>query len=303
MTTVNMINEETMMNIAELRGLLAEAKRRGMRAVIIKVPVRLLAIDPMYQTPIRTERELTYLTKAWDERKIGVLFGVPHFEVGKIFLVDGYGRLTASQIVDPDKYQELDVYVILDAPEDPHERQIFEAEIFVSQGNNKQVTPLQKHGARQIMNDPVVKIMDSLQEEYQFEYKTVRGRRGEGIIGSYMELYNSIRFGGLVYGEWFFDIAKAAGFNRKTDGYAVYIMRSMRDLWKYYPENRIEIKECLSEYLRDKDYRYLHSKANAKYELLGPGNAMTMYFEDIVVDELGLNHKREVENNKLKEIA
>lgn len=309
MMNKEMMNQETMANIAELKGRLAAAMRSGKKFVIVEIPVRLLTIDPAYQTPIRTKRDLKYLTgfkkvngedvRVWDERKIGVLWGVPHWEEGKIYLVDGYGRLIASQQIDPKKYEYLNVLVILDAPEDPTERQIFEAELFMSQGNNKQVTPLQKHGARQIAGDVTVKTMDLLQERYGFSYSKVRGKRGDGVIGSYSELYKSINVYGYLFGEYFFDICAAAGFNRKADGYAVYIMRSIKDLYKFYPENRNEIKAFLSEILRPVDYRYLHAKSNAKYELLGPGNAMTMYFEDLVVDGLGLRHTRKIENNKI----
>ena len=301
MTVLNM--NETIANVAELRGLLADARRQNLTFVIVKIPIRLMAIDTDYQTPIRTERDLSYLTKNWDERKICTLTGIPHDEEGLIYLTDGYGRLTASQIVDPEKYKELNVLVILDAPTEPAERKRFEAELFASQGNNRQVTPLQKHGARQVMGDPVVKAMDELQKQYGFIYKALRGQNGEGIIGSYSELYKNIRVYGEGFGKFFFDICAAAGFNRKTNGYAVYIMRSIRDLYKLYPENRADIKEFLSNKLRPLDYRWLHSKANSHYELLGPGNAMTMYFEDMVTIGLNLEHKREVYNNRIVEVA
>lgn len=302
MTIKNFAESEKMQNIAELKGILADARRRKLTFVILPIPVRLLTIDTDYQTPVRTERDLNYLTKAWDERKIGVLMGVPHDEEGLIYLVDGYGRCVASQVVNPEKYTELNVLIILDAPVDHTERKIFEAEIFASQGNNKKVTPYQKHGARQIMKDPVVLTMNVLQEEYGFIYNIVRGRRGEGVVGSYSELYKSIKRFGYEFGEFFFDIARNSGFDRKPDGYAVYILRSLRDLWKLYPENHDAIKNYLSWKLRPLDYRYLHAKANAKYELLGPGNAMTMYFEDMVVDGLFLDHKRGIDNNKIVEI-
>lgn len=295
------IGAERMQNVAELKGILADAKRRGLTEVILPIPVRLMAIDTAYQTAIRTARELNYLTKAWDRRKIGVLMGVPHEEEGLIYLVDGYGRMTASQIVDPEQYQELNVHIILDAPKDPGERRKFEAELFASQGNNKKVTPLQKHGARQIAGDPVVKTMDVLQKVYDFSYTAIRGRRGDSIIGSYSELYKNIKAYGYDFGEFFFDICAASGFNRKTDGYAVYIMRSVRDLYRLYPDNRTAIKDYLSSWMRPLDYRYLTSKANAKYELLGPGYAMTMYFEDAIVDGLGLEHRRYVHDNKVIE--
>lgn len=303
MKKINIMETEKMQNIAELKGLLADARRRELKFVILPIPVRLLTIDTAYQTPIRTERDLNYITKNFDERKIGVLWGVPHYEEGLIYLVDGYGRKTASQLIDPEKYKELNVLILLDFPEDPKERQKFEAEIFISQGNNKKVTPLQKHGARQITDDPVVKAMDMLQEEYKFVYSSIRGKRGEGVIGSYTELYKSIKVYGYAFGEYFFDIARDAGLDRKSDGYAVYILRSIKDLYKLYPESRDVIKKYLGSALRNVDYRWLHSKANAKYELLGPGNAMTMFFEDMVVENTGLRHVRKIDNNKIVDVA
>ena len=52
MSTVNIAN------VGELKGLLAASRSMGMTVVILKIPVRLFAIDPRYQTPNRTERDL-----------------------------------------------------------------------------------------------------------------------------------------------------------------------------------------------------------------------------------------------------
>ena len=76
---------------------------------IIRIPVELMEVDSRYQTDERTERDLKYLTNNWDERKLMPLLGVPHWEEGKVYIVDGYGRWIASQIVDKDKYKDLKV--------------------------------------------------------------------------------------------------------------------------------------------------------------------------------------------------
>ena len=73
---------------------------------IIRIPVELMEVDSRYQTDERTERDLKYLTNNWDERKLMPLLGVPHWEEGKVYIVDGYGRWIASQIVDKDKYKD-----------------------------------------------------------------------------------------------------------------------------------------------------------------------------------------------------
>ena len=79
-------------DIGELRGLLASARSQGLKVAIIKIPVRLFAIDEKYQTSIRTNRSLKYLIDNFDDAKLLPVTGVPHDEEGKIYLVDGYGR-------------------------------------------------------------------------------------------------------------------------------------------------------------------------------------------------------------------
>ena len=54
-------------NIGELKGLLAEARRLGKKAVIVSVPREMFKFDSAYQTPNRTNRDLTYLVKNWDD--------------------------------------------------------------------------------------------------------------------------------------------------------------------------------------------------------------------------------------------
>lgn len=44
------------------------------------------------------------------------LIGVPHFEVGYVAVVDGTGRVRASQVIDSKKYEELDVLMVLNVP-------------------------------------------------------------------------------------------------------------------------------------------------------------------------------------------
>ena len=83
-------------DIGELRGLLAASKAAGLKTAIIRIPVRLFAIDGRYQTSVRTERDLSYLTNSWNERKLLPVTGVPHEDEGLVYLVDGYGRWKAS---------------------------------------------------------------------------------------------------------------------------------------------------------------------------------------------------------------
>ena len=92
-----------------LKGLTKMYRDAKYSVAIIPIPVELLEIDTRYQTEVRTDRSLMYLVNNWDENKLLPLIGVPHWEEGKVYLVDGYGRWVASQMVDKEKYTDLQV--------------------------------------------------------------------------------------------------------------------------------------------------------------------------------------------------
>ena len=98
------------------------------------------------------------------------LIGVPLWEEGKVYLVDGYGRWVASQMVDKEKYTDLQVLLILNAPNNAEDRLEFEAEMYAYQ--NKQVarmTAIQKHGAMVVLHDKATERLEKLKEKYGFE--------------------------------------------------------------------------------------------------------------------------------------
>ena len=146
-------------SVDKLEGLTKMYTDLGEDIAIIKVPVELMEIDSRYQTDERTERDLQYLTRNWDERKLMPLMGVPHWEEGKVYIVDGYGRWIASQIVDKKKYKDLKVQMILNAPTNPEERLRFEAELYAFQNQQvKDLTAIQKHGAMIVLHDAATEI-------------------------------------------------------------------------------------------------------------------------------------------------
>lgn len=87
-------------SVDKLEGLTKMYRDAGMNVAIVKIPVDMLEIDTRYQTNVRTDRSLRYLVSHWDENKLLPLVGVPHWEEGAVYLVDGYGRWIASQMVD-----------------------------------------------------------------------------------------------------------------------------------------------------------------------------------------------------------
>lgn len=309
MTTKRMTeNAVTEKNIGELKGLLAAAKANGQNVAIIKVPVYMMAVDESYQTVDRTGRNLNYLISKWDERKIGVLTVVPHEDEGLCYIVDGYGRWQASQIVDKAKYTTLDCAVLLTAPEDPMERRKFEAELFANQ--NRDVAKLKdvdKHGAMQVLEDNAALAIDKMQKKYGF---TVGKRKYNGdnatgirINGIYKDLCTGIRTHGEEFADWYFDVCKRSGFSAKAYGYVRYTYRPIKDMYVLYPDKRNEVANILAEYLRPITPHEFKAEAVAKYPRLDSTTACSIHLEDIVVEKLELQHVREILDGKLVRVT
>lgn len=293
-------NEKNRGDIGELRGLLASARQMGLKKVILSIPVRLFAIDTAYQTDARTDRDLGYLVNNWDERKLLTLIVVPHDEEGLFYVVDGYGRWRASQIVDAKKYETLECLVLLDAPTSEKERQIFEAEIYAFQNKDvAKMTPLQRHGSLRILGDAAVLAMDEFKEKYGFEYVAIQGQRAENVLGSYGECLRICKAKGKDCMDYIFTILQNAGFDRKSNGYAIYIIKALCDIYVLYANNREETKEFLSTYLREISPKSFRANSVSAYKMLNERAACSLYAEDLVVNELGLEQSREVLGTRL----
>ena len=283
-----------------LEGITKMYRDANYNVAIVPVPVELMEIDTRYQTEVRTARDLKYLTTNWNENKLLPLIGVPHWEEGKVYLVDGYGRWIASQIVDKSKYKDLQTLLILNAPKSEKERLKFEAEMYAYQ--NKQVakmTPIQKHGAMLVLHDVATEKLEELKNKYGFEYANARGSRGASVLGSYSETLKLCKIDNGKAAEYVFNICKGAGFDRKTNGYASYVIVSLRDMYKLYANNRRETTKYLISKLRCIAPTTLKAKAVAKYPMLDFRTATSLYLEDMIVKDLGLEQSREILGTKV----
>lgn len=286
-------------NVSELKGLLKAAVDAKMNAVIVRIPVELLEIDESYQIPERTARSLEYLTKNWDDNKLLPLSGVPHWEEGKVYLFDGFGRWIGSQLIKNPK-DDLQVMVILNAPTDPKERRLYEAKMYAFQNvGTARMTAVQKHGAMLLMHDKATIILEAMKKKYDFEYVANKGNRSASVLGSYTEALAMCRQGEDL-AEFIFRICKKAGFDRKSNGYSTYVMRALRDLYKLYPENRTDVEKTMVKYMRKIEPVFLKSEAVVQYLLVDYKIACSLFLEDIVVRELNAKHKRKIENGKVQ---
>ena len=281
-------------NVGELRGLLKDAVDRGVPNEIISVPVELLDIDTNYQIEARTDRSLNYLVSHWDENKLQPVQGVPHWEEGKIYLFDGYGRWIASQMIQNPK-KDLRVMVVLNAPSDPEEREKYEAEMYAYQNKDvARMTAPQTHGARLIMHDKATETLEQMIQKYGFEYVLNKGNRSASVLGSYTEALDICKQSKEM-ADYIFDICKKSGFDRKQNGYSTYVMRALKDVYKFYPLHRMENAEILVKYLRGISPLYLKSNAVTKYPLLDFKIATSLFMEDILVEKAKRKHVRKTE--------
>ena len=283
-----------------LKGLTKMFRDAGYTVAIVQIPVDMLEIDTRYQTEVRTERDLHYLTNNWNENKLLPLIGVPHWEEGKVYLVDGYGRWIGSQIVDKTKYEYLTVLLILNAPTDPIERLEFEAEMYAYQ--NKQVakmTAIQKHGAMIVLHDKATEKMEELKKKYGFEYTAEKGNREASVLGSYTETLALCKIDDGKCADYVFDICEGAGFDRKPNGYATYMFRALRDIYKLYANDRELTKQFLIGELRSITPTILKANAVVKYPILDIKTAVSLHLEDMIVGNLGLEQSREIVGTKV----
>lgn len=287
-----------------LEGLTKMYRDAGYQVAIVSIPVEILEIDTRYQTEVRTERDLHYLIDNWDENKLLPLIGVPHWEEGKVFLVDGYGRWIASQIVDMEKYRYLTVLLILSAPTDKEKRLEFEAEMYAYQ--NKQVakmTAIQKHGAMIVLHDKATEILEEMKKEYGFEYSSKKGNRDAAVLGSYTEVLRLCSIDNGEAARYVFNVCRGAGFDRKQNGYASYMIRALRDIYKIYENNRTETMNFLIKILRKTTPTTLKANAVVRYPILDFRTAVSLYLEDEIVKSLGLKQTREVVGTRVVPIA
>lgn len=289
-------------NKDKLEGMLKFAVDSGRNAVIMSIPVEMLEIDTSYQTEERTARDLGYLVRNWDDNKCLPLSGVPHWEEGKIYLYDGYGRWIGSQMLKEPK-KELEVMIILNAPEGKEERRLYEAEMYAFQNKNvAKMTALQKHGAMLLMHDNATEILESMKKKYGFEYKSKMGSRSAGILGSYTENLGLCKIDNGNCADYTYSIIRDSGFDRKTNGYASYVIRALRDIYNIYANDRESTKKLLGKELRRIMPVNLKANAITKYPVLDFRMAVSLYVEDLVVENLGLKQSRRIEGTKLVSI-
>ena len=298
---------ETRANKEAMESRLIEYTSAGAQVAIVRIPVSMLKVDETYQVTMRTDRPVYYLTNNFDRNKLMPITVVPHFDEGLYYIVDGFARVIATQIIDKkfgtSEFKYITAMVLLNAPENPEERRKFEADLYAYQDRDvAKLKPIQRHGAKLILKDKATAILEKLKGEYGFEYTTVPGNRSGGILGSYVAALKLCE-NGEDCARYVFDICKRIRFDSMMNGYASYVLRAFMDAWKIYPEIRKETEELLCKKMRGITPTHLKAFSVAKYPMLEYRAAVSFYVEDMIVEYLNENHVREIVGTRLRAIA
>lgn len=301
--TVVSINTETrrieqyndiMANISPMQTV---GKGKNMRTVTgcAVVPLSCCFVDTRYQG-MRTHKHLNRLRNKFDVRKLTPITLVPHPEEHRFAIVDGQGR----SIVAPEKGMDrLYATILMDAPDDLNERLKFEAEYFINQDAEvENVKPLEKHLARVIIGDEAATILEKLLIKYGIKFVSNKGNREESVLGSYTDTYSIAKVHGEKCLDFIFSIIENAGWNKETNGYSTFVMRSLREVWIAHPTDRKEIQTFLSKELRQIDPQLFSANAKAKYPKRDHRASCILYTEDMVCQALGIEKKIYIDGNK-----
>lgn len=308
MSAVVAMNEETRRMeqfndiVANIKPLMTTGKGKNQRAITgsAVVPLSCCFVDSRYQG-MRTHKHLNRLKNKWDERKLTPIILVPHPEEYRFAVVDGQGRC----LVAPEKGMDrLNAIILMDAPEDLDERLKFEAEYFIGQDSEvENVKPLEKHLSRVIIGDSAAVSLDKLLNKYGIKFVATKGNREESVLGSYTDTYSIVKVHGEKCLDFIFSIIDNAGWNKETNGYATFVMRSLRETWVAHPNDRKEIHRFLSKELRQIDPALFSAEAKAKYPKRDHRVSCVLYVEDLVCDGLGIEKKIYVDNGKKVKIS
>lgn len=283
--------------VANIKPLMIVGKGRNQRVITgsAVVPLSLCFVDSRYQG-MRTHKHLNKLRNRWDERKLTPIILVLHPEEYRLAIVDGQGRYLVASEKGMDR---LNAIILMDAPEDPDERLKFEAEYFIGQDSEvENVKPLEKHLSRVIIGDSAAVSLDKLLNKYGIKFVATKGNRGESILGSYTDAYSIAKVHGEKCLDFIFSIIDNAGWDKETNGYATFVMRSLREVWIAHPNDRKEIHRFLSKELRQVDPALFSAEAKSKYPKRDHRVSCVLYVEDLVCDSLGIEKKIYIENGK-----
>lgn len=180
----------------------------------------------------------------------------------------------------------------MDAPDDLDERLKFEAEYFIGQDSEIEIVkPIEKHLSRVIIGDESAIIIDKLLKKYNIRFVSSSGNRDESVIGSYANTYAIAKTHGEKCLDFIFSIIRNIGWDNEPNGYATFVMRSIKKVRVAHPDDRKKIHSYLSKNLRQIDLHLFSANARVAYPKRDTRAACILYLEDMLCSDIGLERK------------
>lgn len=295
-------NKGTRMEETLYNSIVSNARQVGSK-YYADVPVELLIVDPEYQRiESRSQNKINKLAAQWDRNRLDALRTVAHPEEFKFSVVDGFGRLCASQLlIKP--YKAIECEIILDAPSDPKERRKFEAKIFAKQEDCKEkLRPIQKHRANLLLEDPAAMLLQKICDKYDvtIDPNIKRGWQQPGFLGAYIDLY---KIAGASDGagclDFIFAIIKNTGWNLESNAYARHIITAFRTAYRAHEAEREAIAAYISDEFRDTTPLLFKADSVSRYPKRGVPVACALYLEDLIVRDLNIERKTWCQDGRL----
>lgn len=254
----------------------------------VSIPLDLLKADKQYQRiDTSSDIKIKRLAENWDDTLCDPVRVVAHPEEEAFYLIDGWHRYNAAELIEGKEF--LEAKVIVFHSDDYAERQKYEAGLFLRQGDNREILkPAQMHNGRCLVGDDAALIVKELCERDGVTI-ALGAKRGERVLGNYAKAYMYAKKRGKACLEYMFDAIKYSGFNLEPSGYSGYMMNVFSTFYTGYG-NVIPAK-TIGNYLRNMNIETFKARAIAKYpESSGHDGvkAMIMYLQDYATEVLSL---------------
>ena len=149
------------------------------------------------------------------------------------------------------------------------------------------------------MNDETAVNLQSLLNKYNIAYTNGKGNRSKSVLGSYAETYTIIKTSGIDCGEFIFGIIENASWNETENGYATYVMRSLKSVYSAHPDIRKRIFDYLSKEFRQLEPEKFKAYAVVTYPKRDYKTACILYLEDLIVEHFNIPRRIYLQNERL----
>ena len=122
-----------------------------------------------------------------------------------------------------------------------------------------------------------------------------------GVLLMNLENLKSINFAEKCL-DFIFSVIANAGWDKESNGYSTFVMRSLKDVWIAHPNDREEIHKYLSKKLRNIDPHTFGAESKVRYSKREFKTGCVLYMEDLVCNGCGIEKKIYPSNEKLCKI-